>query len=118
MDLSKYTEESVKELKAAIQVAKVVLENINTDEIEVESAIRLLEEAKGKLAKIEDLNMNPGSTPETENPGENNSEKDNSNEENKGSLLPSTGDDSSLKQYIYIMISLSVGLYLVLKKRK
>ncbi|MGG7058806.1 GH92 family glycosyl hydrolase [Clostridium tertium] len=118
MDFSKYTEESVKELKAAIQVAKVVLENINTDEIEVESAIRLLEEAKGKLAKIEDLNMNPGSTPETENPGENNSEKDNSNEENKGSLLPSTGDDSSLKQYIYIMISLSVGLYLVLKKRK
>ncbi len=108
IDSSKYTEESIKQLISALQAAKAVFENKNADASEVESVIRLLEEAKAKLVKV----TNPGTENPDPNPNEGNGKG------NEDLSLPGTGDDSSLNKYMFVVLSLSAGLYLLLRKNK
>ena len=123
LDLSKYTDTTVAEFKNALNNAKNVLNNDSATQDEVDKALSKLKEAKGALTKVNENpgtgnpDPNPGTENPTPNPGIENPNEGNG-KGNDDSSLPGTGDDSSLSKYMYVMLSLSAGLYLVLKKRK
>lgn len=123
LDLSKYTDTTIAEFKNALNNAKNVLNNDSATQDEVDKALSKLKAAKGALTKVNENpgtgnpDPNPGTENPTPNPGTENPNEGNG-KGNDDSSLPGTGDDSSLSKYMYVMLSLSAGLYLLLRKNK
>ncbi|MPM03005.1 hypothetical protein SDC9_49264 [bioreactor metagenome] len=123
LDLSKYTDTTIAEFKNALNNAKNVLNNDSATQDEVDKALSKLKAAKGALTKVNENpgtgnpDPNPGTENPTPNPGTENPNEGNG-KGNEDLSLPGTGDDSSLNKYMFVVLSLSAGLYLLLRKNK
>lgn len=118
LDLKLYTEASVTEFNKALDNAKNTLNNEAATQEEVNKILSELKSARNALIKIPE---NPG----TENPGEENPGTENPGEEtpskedpDTNGTLPKTGNMSDANKYLYAVITISAGLYLILKKKK
>lgn len=140
LDLKIYTEASAAEFTKALDNARSILNNETSTQEEVNKVLGELKSARNALIKIpEDPGTenpgtenpgeeNPGTeNPGTENPGEENPSTENPGTENpdtkdtdgnKAGTLPKTGNQSAANKYMYAVITISTGLYLILKKKK
>lgn len=130
LDLSKYTEESVKELKVQLTRANEVFVNEEATQEEINDAARSLDTALDNLIAKGDTNGGTenngnGSKPNENTPNENDpnasetpndSNKTENNGSNNGGKLPSTGVENGYLEVIAVA-SITLGLALMYRKR-
>ncbi|MBY0756715.1 discoidin domain-containing protein [Clostridium sardiniense] len=94
MDLSKYTEASVKNLNEAVNKGEEVLNNEDATKQDINNAIKLLKKAK---AGLEEKTEKPGDNGDNEEPEDNNGSENKPGENNNGTNggnNSSTGDNN------------------------
>ena len=130
LDLSKYTDETVEELKAKLSIASKVFNNEEATQEEINAASLELDEALNNLiAKGNDNNSdNDNVDDDKNNNGNNDSDKDNNNNNNDSDKnnsnnvdkekdnLPQTGVERGYLEIISAL-SLIIGATLIYKKR-
>ncbi len=92
MDLSKYTEESVKNLNEALDKGEEVLNNEEATKQDINNAIKLLKKAK---AGLEEKTEKPGDNNDNEEPGNNNGSGNKPGENNNEANGGNGGNNSS-----------------------
>ena len=128
IDESKYTVESVNELKAKLKEVRVVLDNKEATQEEVDEASNGLELALGNLELAQgndnNGNNNNGSNGNTDNNGNNNNtnngdtESDGNGKGNNSNNLPATGDAVSSTEIIILAVLLIAGGAIIISQRK
>ena len=118
IDESKYTEESFGMLKEKLKEARVVIDNEEASQEEVDEKVKELELALDnlELLKQDDNSGNNGSGTANNN-NNNNAGSDSIGEENNSNKLPSTGGTSSAVVGLFGTIISIVGVAVLKKKR-
>ena len=114
MDLTQYTDESVKTLLSAVEAGNAVYADGNSTQEAVDAAVEALKTAKSGLAlKTSDGGENPPSKddPKPSNPDKGDSGKDDGNN-------AQTGDNMTPIVLVSVLLIASLGVFVVAKKAK
>lgn len=115
LDLSKYTEETVKVYKAALETAQAVMADETLtidDQAKVDEAVKNLEDARDQLRLKEDSgNGDAGSSADDENKSEN-------GEDGKITVSPKTGDSIPAGFFVLLAVIAFVSMAVIKKRAK